>query len=85
MRESEGEYPADRLETVLSAIYHCVFWSACFHGMNPNNAEKYIGEAEAVKPRRWKEPSKEERRKRAEAADRSLFARIRDKFRREKR
>lgn len=84
-KEAQGEYPADRLETVLSAIFHCVFWSACYHGMKPGNAEKYIGEAEVVKPKRWKEPTKEERRKQAEAADRSLFARIRDKFRKENR
>ena len=79
-RESEGEYPADRLETVLSAIFHCVFWSACFHGMNPNNAERYIGESEITKPKKWREPTPEQRRMKAEAEDRRLFAMIADRF-----
>jgi hypothetical protein len=80
-KEAEGEYPADRLEAVLSAIFHCVFWSACYHGMKPENASRYIGEPEAVKPRKWKEPTPEQRKAQQEAEDRRYFESMRHKFR----
>lgn len=79
-RESEGEYPADRLETVLSAIYYCVFWSAVFHGMKPDVVEKYINEAEITKPKKWHEPTQAERQKIAEMEQKKHFESIRHKF-----
>lgn len=73
-KEAEGAFPADRRETVLSAIFYCVYWSAVYHGMKPDVVEKYINEAEIVKPKKWKEPTVEELRRRQIAEDRAMFA-----------
>lgn len=48
--------------------------------MKPDNAERYINEAEITKPRKWKEPTEEEKRIRQEAADKAYFESLRHKF-----
>ena len=48
--------------------------------MNPDNALKYINESEVTKPKKWKEPSESELRKRQEEEDRAYFETIRHKF-----
>lgn len=78
--ETDGDFPADRLETVLTAIYHCVFLTACAFGLDPDAALTYINDADALKPKKWKAPTLEELRRTAEAKDRALFATIKDRF-----
>ncbi len=58
--ETHGEYPADRMETVLSAIYYCLKILVSAKGVDPKELDKFIGDAECVKPKKYVPPTEEE-------------------------
>lgn len=78
--QTDGKLPSDRPETLLSAIYHCVFWTACAFGLDPDIALSYIGDADLYKPKKFEAPSLDEIKRTAEAKDRALFNSIKHKF-----
>lgn len=78
--EADGDFPADRLETVLSAIFFTVYSLAVTFGLDPDETLPKIGDSEFTKPRKFRVPPPQILRKIIEDKDRQMFAAIADRF-----
>lgn len=72
--ETDGELPADRIETVLSAIFFVVSLIASAHGVKPEYVEQYAGNVYATRPHKYAPLTQEEREKREDDEVRRAFA-----------
>lgn len=72
--ETDGELPAERIETVLSAIFYVITLIAAKNGIDPHWIEKNAGNVYATRPRKFKPLSQEEQEEREDEETRRAFA-----------
>lgn len=72
--ETDGKFPADRNESVLSAIYYVLTLLAARQGVNYDEIERYAGNVRATRPRLYVEPTPEEIERREEEETRRSYA-----------
>ena len=58
--ESDGETPAERVESVLSAIFFTLRLIASSHGIDPHIIEQFAGDVAATRPRKYTPLTQEE-------------------------
>ncbi len=72
--EKLGKLPADRVETILSAIFFVLKNIAATNGVNPETIDRYANNVEMLRPHVWTEPTEEEKQAREDAETRAAFA-----------
>lgn len=72
--ETDGELPAERIETVLSAIYYVITLIASHNGIDPHSIKENAGNVYATRPQKFKPLSREEQEKREDEETRRSFA-----------
>ena len=72
--ETDGKFPADRNESVLSAIYYVLTLLAARQDVNYDEIERYAGNVRATRPRLYVEPTPEEIERREEEETRRSYA-----------
>lgn len=71
--ETDGETPAERVESVLSAIFFTLRLIASSQGIDPQTIEKYAGDVAATRPRKYTPPTQEELDERENEENRRNF------------
>lgn len=72
--ETDGELPAERSETLLSAIFFVLSLIAAKNGIKPETIEEFAGNVYATRPRKFKPLTKEEKEAREDDDVRRSFA-----------
>ena len=76
--ETDGKFPADRTEAVLSAIYYALTLFAASQGVKYDDITFNAGDVRATRPRLWTREEigkiEEARREREDNETRRLFA-----------
>lgn len=78
--ETDGELPADRIETVLSAIFFVVSLIASAQGVKPEIIERHAGNVYSTRPVKYRPLSQEAQEQRENDEIRRNFARTLQKI-----
>lgn len=71
--ETDGETPAERVESVLSAIFFTLRLIASSQGIDPQTIEKFAGDVVSTRPRKYTPPTQEELDERENEENRRHF------------